>query len=396
MTVETLPEFACSVLERLELAGYQAFLVGGCVRDILRGTEPHDFDICTSALPEEILSLFPGSIPTGIKHGTVTVAAGESRLEVTTFRSDGAYKDRRRPESVTYIADIEEDLKRRDFTMNAVALSRSGEITDPFNGQSDIKARIIRCVGDPLKRFDEDALRMFRAFRFSARFDFEPEPETIAAIYKKAELAQALAPERIRSELEGILTSGRPGKVFELIRAGLMDSYLRRENIKTEYIRRFEQLPSDFRLRLAGFCTLLFVSGSVADPSVFLRSLRHDAATIKICSEAVEKANGGLPCDMPGLKRLMSRCGTEVARCAAAAANVLTPCGYTEKIEKIIVASECFSLKDLAVNGDDLSALGFSGKELGEELFRLLDHVIDTPEDNNKKTLIDLASHGRT
>ena len=176
------PKYVRQILFGLQARSHQAYLVGGCVRDVLMGITPQDWDICTSALPEEVMSIFPGSEPTGIKHGTVTVKVGNRSAEVTTFRTDGSYRDHRRPESVTFVSELISDLSRRDFTMNAIALSADGMLSDPFDGVQAIRERTIRCVGDPMLRFNEDALRMFRALRFSARLGFTIEYETVAAI----------------------------------------------------------------------------------------------------------------------------------------------------------------------------------------------------------------------
>ena len=206
----TPPKYVRQILFSLQSRGFAAYLVGGCVRDILLGVRPQDWDICTSALPEQVLDVFPGSRPTGIKHGTVTVVIGSRSAEVTTFRSEGDYADHRHPSSVAFVGNLTTDLMRRDFTMNAMAVSADGLIIDPYGGAEDIRRGCIRCVGAPEKRFDEDALRMLRAFRFSSRLGFEIEPATLAAIGKKAPLAAGLAAERVSTEVEKILLTARP------------------------------------------------------------------------------------------------------------------------------------------------------------------------------------------
>ena len=185
------PKYVRTVLVTLQSRGHLAYLVGGCVRDILLGVHPQDWDVCTSALPEQVLELFPKCITTGIRHGTVTVCVNSRQVEVTTFRSEGSYLDHRHPDAVSFVGDLNADLSRRDFTMNAIALPPDGLLADPFGGVDDISNRIIRCVGVPERRFEEDALRMFRALRFSARLGFEIEAQTISAIAVKAPLAAA-------------------------------------------------------------------------------------------------------------------------------------------------------------------------------------------------------------
>ena len=197
----TPPKHVKHIMITLQARGHTVCLVGGCVRDMILGVQPQDWDICTSALPEQVMEIFPHSRPTGLKHGTVTVIENSKSVEVTTFRSESSYSDHRHPDSVSFVGDLTADLSRRDFTMNAIAIHTDGLVSDPFGGMDDIKNKLIRCVGDPEKRFEEDALRMFRAIRFSARLGFAIEPETRAAISKKAPLAAALAAERVRDEI---------------------------------------------------------------------------------------------------------------------------------------------------------------------------------------------------
>lgn len=201
------PSTVTTILQHLKQAGFQAYLVGGCVRDIFLGRMPHDFDIATSALPSQVLDLFDHAIPTGIAHGTITVIEGDEQVEVTTFRSEGEYKDHRHPESVSFVLRIEEDLARRDFTINAMAWDPDEGLMDPFEGRKDLRQGIIRAVRDPFERMSEDALRMFRAFRFAGRYGFEIESRTRQAIDALYPLAKDLAIERIVPEMEEILAN---------------------------------------------------------------------------------------------------------------------------------------------------------------------------------------------
>ena len=204
-----LPQPVEYVLERLENAGFAAFAVGGCVRDTLLGRVPGDWDVTTAARPEQVLALFDGyAIPTGLKHGTVTVRAEGMGIEVTTFRADGTYTDHRRPDAVTFSRRLEDDLSRRDLTVNAMAMDRRGQITDLFGGREDLKAGILRCVGDPERRFREDALRILRTLRFAAVLGFAIEPRTAAALHETAPLLTYIAPERILSEMDRALCGG--------------------------------------------------------------------------------------------------------------------------------------------------------------------------------------------
>lgn len=205
--VEQGEQEAWEVVERLELAGHEAYLVGGCVRDKLLNRPIYDYDITTSALPEEVIALFPQTVPTGIKHGTVTVVLANGRYEVTTFRTDGEYEDGRRPSSVVFVRSLTEDLARRDFTINAMALSRDGRLHDPFSGRRDLQDRVVCAVGDPLKRFEEDALRMLRGIRFAAQLGFQLEERTCAAILYDAQELGKIARERVREEWHKMLLS---------------------------------------------------------------------------------------------------------------------------------------------------------------------------------------------
>ncbi|MBQ9549862.1 MAG: CCA tRNA nucleotidyltransferase [Lachnospiraceae bacterium] len=220
MTI-TLPEKAEKIIRTIEDAGFEAYAVGGCVRDFLLGKKPNDWDITTSALPEEIKRLFRRTVDTGIAHGTVTVLIGKDAFEVTTYRIDGKYSDNRHPDRVEFTRSLEEDLKRRDFTINSFAFSPQKGLIDLFNGQEDLKNKVIRAVGDPKERFGEDALRILRAFRFSAQLDFSIEEETLRAAEKLKDSLQLISAERIRDELTKLLISEHPEKIEELYNSGI-------------------------------------------------------------------------------------------------------------------------------------------------------------------------------
>ena len=210
-----IPAYVEKTLAALEAAGHQAYCVGGCVRDSLLGQEPGDWDVTTSALPEETKAVFgEKAVPTGLKHGTVTVCWPEGKVETTTFRRDGAYVDHRHPEQVTFTDSLTEDLARRDFTVNAVALDLRGTLYDPFGGQTDLRKGILRCVGDPERRFSEDALRILRCLRFASRLGFAIDPETAAALVVCRELLREIAPERIHEELTKLLCGPHAAEVL--------------------------------------------------------------------------------------------------------------------------------------------------------------------------------------
>lgn len=389
----TAPKYVRQILFSLQSRGFAAYLVGGCVRDILLGVRPQDWDICTSALPEQVMDIFPGSRPTGIKHGTVTVVIGSRSAEVTTFRSESDYADHRHPSSVAFVGDLTTDLMRRDFTMNAMAVSADGLIIDPFGGTEDIQRGCIRCVGAPEKRFDEDALRMLRAFRFSSRLGFEIDPTTLAAIGKKSLLAAGLAAERVSAEVEKILLTARPETVHTVISLGLLDKYLDRRNVpEKEQLHRIAALPKKALERWAALCRLLIQSGAIRSTEWFLTELRLDSRSIRCCNDACEMLDGAAPESPLEWKRLLYRYGVDSVSCAAHCRDALCGESSYRTLKTVIKSGECFSMKQLAVNGDDLAALGLSGRELGEMLSFLLGYVMEYPDNNRRELLLSLAS----
>lgn len=388
------PKYVRQTLRNLEEHGYIACLVGGCVRDMIMGNYPSDWDIGASATPEEIMECFPRTAPTGLKHGTVTVLQGKSAIEVTTFRKDGLYTNHRTPETVTFISNLKEDLARRDFTINAMALPLSGVLFDPFGGRMDIAQRLIRCVGDPEKRFEEDALRQLRALRFSAKLGFEIEEETAAAIKKCAHLASGLSAERVRDEIEKILMSQSPEVLARVIEYGLLDSFLQNSGEPADGLNKIARLPKNKAQRWAGFCAWLVSQGCITDTEGFLRKLRLDNQTVKSCALGVSMAKRPLPMDKTAWKKLLASIGYDAASCLAAAADTVRPeGGNVKRLKSILKSGECFTLRHLAVNGDDLILLGARpGAAVGRTLKKLLCHVIENPADNERDTLLRLAA----
>ncbi len=249
-----LDPWAVSCAWDLKEAGYEAYPVGGCVRDLLMDREPGDVDICTSALPREVMELFPSAVPTGLKHGTVTVPGERYGVEITTFRRDGSYADSRHPDAVSFGVGLLEDLSRRDFTINAMALPEYGEVIDPFGGKKDLERKLIRCVGDPDRRFSEDALRMLRGVRFAAQLGFALEEETGRAMGRNAALAARVSRERVRVEMEKTLLSQRPEGIGKMVELGLLD-HLHPFSRGVDYapLRDLPATPED---RWRGFCRL--------------------------------------------------------------------------------------------------------------------------------------------
>ena len=391
MATITPPKYVRQVLVTLQGRGYPAFLVGGCVRDMLLGVQPNDWDVTTAALPEQLLELFPGARLTGGQHGTVTVRVNSHSVEVTPFRVEGGYRDHRHPELVQFVADLTADLSRRDFTVNAMALSADGLLSDPFGGAADLRRGVIRCVGEPERRFEEDALRMLRALRFSARLGFSIDLFTMEAIREKATLCAVLPPERVREELEKILLTAAPETALEAVSLGLLDSYLHRR-LPQPLPERLSALPRRALERWVGFAWLLEHYGCVASAGGFLQALRLDGRSIHLCTQASLLLNAPLPETEADWKRCLRRCGIEASLCAARVAEAF---GRDERsgklLRSVLKSGECFSLRQLAVTGDDLMALGLRGRAVGEMLEFLLDYVIDYPDNNRRELLLSLA-----
>lgn len=420
--------------------GYEAFMVGGCVRDHMLGNIPKDYDITTNALPENIIALFSKTIPTGIKHGTVTVMINNNAYEVTTYRIDGNYKDNRHPEEVRFVANIKEDLSRRDFTINALAYNEQDGLKDFFNGQEDLKNRIIRSVGIPDKRFNEDALRMLRSIRFSCQLDFIIHRDTLNSIKNNFSLIKNISIERIRDEFSKILLSSSPSKglllledtdILELILPELQKCV--GFNQKTPYhdkdifmhtLSVVDKTPAILHLRLAALfhdiskpqCFFLDEKGIghfYGHPNKgeevtrnILKRLRYDNDTInKVCILVREHMN---VLDNPkdsALKRLLNRVGKDIIfdLFRLQRADILSsapPFLFTEKVNymdtritEILNSDIPLNSSQLAINGNDLiKELSIKpGKKLGNILNYLLDKVLDDPTLNTRETLINLA-----
>jgi len=393
MKLTAPPKHIRSILERLASNGFDGYLVGGCVRDAVTDRPIEDWDITTSATPADIAMIFPKTVLTGEKFGTVTVVLPQCNVEVTTFRAESDYSDNRRPKTVEFVSNIEEDLSRRDFTMNAMAESITGELIDPFNGVEDIKNKLIRCVGGPNTRFSEDALRMFRALRFSAVLDFSIENETLHAIYANANTAGKISAERIRTELEKTLMSDRPQIAGEMIKIGLLNKFMQISGKCPPGLEKIAELPSETTLRWCAFCALLIEEKYIKSAQEFLHEMHLDKKTIKTCERALKLFD--TPADNSAIKHLLSKNDTETVRCIAAVSDMFGV-GDTftlEHTDEIISSGECYSLETLAVSGRDLMEKGYKpGLEIGEILKKMLDHVIKHPHDNTKEKLFGLLS----
>ena len=394
MAAITPPKYVRQVLFTLQGRGYPAYLVGGCVRDLLLERRPHDWDICTAALPEQVLALFPDSLPGGRRPGAVTVAIGSRRVEVTSFHTDAEEGEHRNPDRVAFVGELTEDLRRRDFTMNSIALAADGLLADPFGGVQDIREKRIRCVGEPALRFEEDPLRMLRALRFSAKLGFTIEINTLLAIQDKAPLAAALPPERVREELEKMLLTEAPETVQPLMEMGLLDAYLRDRPAAGPQWRRLRRLPRRALYRWAGLSVLLCRFGAIKSVGDFLRALQLDERSIRCCEAAEQLLREPLPDTPFGWKKALHTWEVQGVSCAAAVSDALYGGQSGRELRAVLRSGECFSLKHLAVTGEDLLALGLRGRDLGEMLNFLLEYVMEFPENNRRDLLLSLAGGG--
>jgi tRNA nucleotidyltransferase (CCA-adding enzyme) len=405
--VARVPAAVVEVCLRLHGAGEAAFLVGGGVRDLLLSRpHPPDWDVATSARPERVQALFPKAVPTGLQHGTVTVLLGGLSVEVTTFRVEGAYSDGRRPDSVQFVAELEDDLARRDFTVNALALDvRDGSVRDPFGGRADLEARCIRAVGDPRARFGEDGLRILRAVRFAATLEFAIEPGTLAAIPAAIPTFRKVAPERVRAELEKLLEAPRPSAALDpMLSTGLAAELFpglaaAPKEVRRRALARTDAAPGDWRVRFAALhCEI----GSAAARQA-LERLRPSARDLERATALVDACVllREAPADGPGVRRVLSRIGREAAPQALAlskadlTAGAPSTGGWSRAGEALAIAEEALGARaplevaDLAIDGDEVRALlGLPpGPAVGSALRALLDAVLEDPAQNTPEAL---------
>lgn len=440
-----MPGKVNKIIGVLQEAGFEAYAVGGCIRDSLLGRTPNDWDITTSAKPMEVKALFSHTIDTGIQHGTVTILLDREGFEVTTYRIDGEYEDGRHPKEVSFTGSLEEDLKRRDFTINALAYNETAGLIDIFEGQKDLKDGIIRCVGNAEERFTEDALRMLRAIRFSAQLGYRIEENTLAAIHKLAGNLEKISAERIQTELLKLMVSPHPDYLRTAYECGVTKVFfpefdLAMEtpqnhphhcyNVGEHILHSLLEIPADKVLRLTMLlhdiakpqCLTVDEKGIThfhgheemgAEMSrVILRRLRMDNDTTdKVCRlvRFHDYGNGVAP-DRRIVRRAVNKIGEDLFDdfILVKKADLLAQSMYLreEKLSnlaewdacyrEIREAEECVSLRTLAVNGRDLIAAGLQpGRELGDILKQLLDEVLETPEKNEKDYLISRAKELR-
>ena len=431
-----IPEQVNSILESLQKSGYEAYVVGGCVRDALLGREPNDWDITTSALPMEVKSVFPRTIDTGLQHGTVTVLCGGTGYEVTTFRVDGVYEDGRHPKEVTFTPSLREDLKRRDFTINAMAYNNESGLVDLFGGQKDLENGIVRAVGDPVQRFTEDALRIMRAIRFSAQLGYEIDPETLRAASALAPNLRRISSERIREELEKTLVSDRPELLRTAWAAGItkefipeFDRCMETDQINPHHcytvgehiLKSVSLVRKDRILRITMFlhdiakpiCHTVDEEGidhfrghaevGCSLAKTILQRLKYDNATIRKVTTLVKYHDMQIRLTEPAVRKAIVMTGADLfpLLLEVKLADFMSQSTFQREekqekfdtlraiYERIVERGDCLSLRELAVNGSDLIETGVKpGREVGNILARMFEEVLDVPEHNDKEYLL--------
>lgn len=396
-----IPDNVSLIIKELEKKGFEAFAVGGCVRDAILKKKPNDWDITTSASPMDIKSVFLRTIDTGIEHGTVTVLIGKESYEVTTYRIDGDYIDGRHPERVLFTDNLKKDLERRDFTINAMAYNKKTGLVDEFDGINDLEKKVIRCVGNPYDRFNEDALRMLRAIRFSAVLGFEIENETNSAIKDLCDNLEKVSKERIQVEMDKLLISDNPGRIKNLVDTGISKYCLKEldrlnDSRELERVKCFvESLPKNHYYRWAG--VLIRLNDEEVKKS--LRSLKWDNKTIDIVSRLVRSINYSEMKSRADVRKGIFELGndifplyTEFKSYYDAWMGVQGNMDFVKKeYDDIISKKECVSLKELDITGRDLiDNFGISGSDIGDGLKSLLYMVLEDTDLNKKEKLIEL------
>ena len=367
-----IPEKIKFVLDTLTQNGYEAYIVGGCLRDSLLGLTPSDYDVTTSAKPQEIIGLFDKTVPTGIKHGTVTVIIENEPIEVTTFRTEGEYKDSRHPQNVKFVTDLSEDLSRRDFTVNAMAYNETAGLVDLFGGLGDLENKILRAVGDSDKRFSEDALRILRLFRFASQLEFTPEEKTLNSALELQKGLKNISKERIFSEIVKTVNGKNPKAILPLINSGGL------EFLGITETPEFTTLD-DPDLRL-----FVFLNTSCENPIKVLKTLKAPNRQIDLANKLLK------------LQAIKINTKEDIKNALFLtdynAVNLFLQLQEDEDklklLAEIIKNKEPYLISHLAIDGEDLRKLGFEGKEIGEILERLRQTVVCDPQKNRKEILM--------
>ncbi|MBR6694759.1 MAG: CCA tRNA nucleotidyltransferase [Clostridia bacterium] len=372
-------------IDTLENAGYEAFCVGGAVRDMLLGAGPLDFDVTTNCPPNEIMNLFDKTVPTGIEHGTVTVIIDGFAIEVTTYRTEDGYSDSRHPDKVLFVGNIDDDLSRRDFTVNAIAYNPKSGIYDPYLGRQDLQKHILRTVGDPQRRFSEDALRIMRLFRFASKLDFRLESESHNAAIKLLPLLEKISRERIFGELTAMLC----GKSAENANPFFLSGALAFLGLGKCDIEGISSLPRDRSIR---FAALLILSSS---ETAVLENLRADNALKGEVASLLRLYNEAKMDDSISIKQALKAEGADIVRKYFYLLSFFKGAdrgALLSELERIIESGEPYSAAQLAIGGEDIKNAGFSGREIGAMLDKLIDEVIADPSLNTREKLMNIIT----
>ena len=420
-----IPKEVSFLIDTIYENGYEAFMVGGCVRDSILNLTPNDYDITTSATPQEIMNIFKDYkiIDTGIKHGTVSIILNNNIYEITTYRIEGEYENNRRPKNVEFTSNIEEDLKRRDFTINAMAYNEQFGIVDKFNGLEDLQKRIIKTVGNPDERFEEDGLRMIRAIRFSSKLGFSIDENTLNSIYKNAYIVKNISIERINDEFTKILVSDNPQNIILLYKTKILENLGIHCNLNGYYYKELEKdiniLKSCDNNLLDRLIMLEYLISNKILKYIdkhekykyycenikkvnIINNLRYSNKVINYCNDIMEYMIKDIEkIDNIVIKRYLNNIGYEklnkVFKLKLIYNVFLDNKNKAEffrqciiKLNEIENSKECYKISDLDINGKILKDLGYKGKEIGEKLNFLLDEVIKNPLLNKKDILINL------
>lgn len=398
-----LPPKVKYIIDKIDENNYEAFIVGGCVRDSVIGIQPHDYDITTSATPQKIMEIFKEfkCIETGIEHGTISVVIDNEIYEITTYRIEGEYKDYRRPDKVKFTCNLQDDLKRRDFTINAMAYNEKTKLVDIFGGKSDIDKKIIKTVGNPNERFNEDGLRMIRAIRFSSKLDFDIEEDTLKAIYDNAHIIENISKERITDEFSKIILSDRPENLIYLFKTKIfnhlniseefddkkIDNLFKKiivlKKIEKDLIKRLtiiDYIIEELNINCKNICNELIYSKKIVKIENILLECMSE-----IDVEKLDKIN---------IKKILNKIGIDLFKTYLDINKIIYDNEkYFNKIIDILHEieenNECYTIKNLNINGNDIISLGYKNEKIGEILNYLLEEVIKDPGLNEKKILLD-------
>ncbi len=394
-----LPEKVKYIIDRIYENNYEAYIVGGCVRDSLLKLEPNDYDITTNATPDIILDIFKDfrCIETGIEHGTVSVLIDGDIYEITTYRIEGEYRDHRRPDNVDFTSDLREDLKRRDFTINSMAYNEKEGLVDLFGGQKDLDKKIIKTVGNPYDRFNEDGLRMVRAIRFSSKLDFDMEEETLLAIYDNAKIIENISLERITDEFTKIILSNKIENLIYLFKTKLLN-YLNiseendEEKINKLYeeIKIINKMEMDITKRLVVldyFIEKLEIKcKSLCEELIYSKKIIKDHNTILSTLKNIKMEE----LDKFAVKKILNEIGRDLFQKYLDISEIIfkNAKNTVDILREIEENNECYTIKNLKVNGNDIISLGYENKEIGKVLDEILNEVMKNPSLNDRNYLM--------